>query len=56
MIKLVFKWFSVGCCESWYEPFFCIQQTFTTGQLGAMTEKELNNLYRLAQNITSALY
>lgn len=46
----------MGGSESWYDPFFCIQQTFTSGQLGAMTEQELNNLYRLAQNITSALY
>lgn len=46
----------MGCNESWYDEFYCIQQTFTEGELGAMTEQELNNLYRLAAEITSALY
>ena len=47
---------SMGCSESWYDPFFCMQQTFAEDELGAMTEQELNNLYRLADKITTALY
>lgn len=46
----------MGCSESWYDPCYCMQSTFTEGELGAMTEQELNNLYRLAAEITSALY
>ncbi len=46
----------MGCSESWYDPFFCMQQTFTEDELGAMSETELNNLYRLADEITRSLY
>lgn len=46
----------MGCSESWYDPFFCMQQIFTAGELGAMTEQELNNLHRLADEVTRALY
>ena len=24
---------SMGCSESWYDPFFCLQQIFTEGEL-----------------------
>lgn len=44
---------SMGCSESWYVPFFCLQQIFTEGELGVMTEQELNNLYRLADKLTN---
>jgi hypothetical protein len=47
---------SMGCGESWYDPFFCLQQIFTEGELGAMTEQELNNLYRLADQLTQVFY
>lgn len=30
---------SMGCSESWYDPFFCLQQIFTESELGAMTEQ-----------------
>ena len=46
----------MGCSEDWYDPFYCLHETFSEGELGAMTEQELNNLYRLAAEITSALY
>ena len=47
---------SMGCSESWYDPFFCLQQIFTEGELGAMTEQELNNLYRLADQLSQVFY
>lgn len=47
---------SMGCSESWYDPFFCMQQTFSEGQLAAMTEQELNNLYTLAHVMADAFY
>lgn len=46
----------MGCSESWYDPFFCMQHIFTEEERGAMTEQELNNLYRLADQVTRALY
>lgn len=42
--------------ETWYDPFFCMQEIFTEGELGAMTEQELNNLYRLADELTRTFY
>lgn len=47
---------SMGCSEAWYDPFYCMQQTFSEGQLAAMTEQELNNLYTLATVMSDAFY
>ena len=47
---------SMGCNESWYDPYFAMKEVFTEGELGAMTEQELNNLYKLADKISEALY
>lgn len=47
---------SMGCNESWYDPYFAMKAVFTDGELGAMTEQELNNLYKLADQISDALY
>lgn len=47
---------SMGCSESWYDPFFCIQQFFTEDERNAMSEEELNHLYRLADQMSQALY
>lgn len=46
----------MGCSESWYNPFYAMQQVFSEGELGAMTEQELNNLYRLADELTRTFY
>ena len=45
-----------GDSVCWYDPFFCLQQIFTEDELGAMTEQELNNLYRLADELTRTFY
>ena len=47
---------SMFCDESWYDPYFAMKEVFTEGELGAMTEQELNNLYKLADKISEALY
>ena len=45
----------MGCSESWYDPFYCLKTVFGE-ELNNMSEQELNNLYRLASEIGSALY
>ena len=46
----------MGCSEAWYDPFYCIGQVFPEDERNAMSEAELNNLYRLANEIGKALY
>lgn len=47
---------SMGCSESWYDPVYSITQTFTKEEIEAMTEKEVANLWKLAENIADGLY
>ena len=47
---------SMGCSENWYNSFYSIKMTFTMEEIEAMTEKELNNLMKLADNIAEGLY
>ena len=47
---------SMGCSENWYNPYYAIGQTFTDEELMSMSEKELNNLYLLADKIGDGLY
>ena len=47
---------SMGCSESWYDPVYSITQTFTKEKIEAMTEKEVNDLWKLAENIADGLY
>lgn len=46
----------MGCLENWYNPFWSIGQTFTDEELERMTDGELKNLYKLAENISDGLY
>jgi hypothetical protein len=46
----------MGCSENWYDPYYCLRETFTLTVLESMSEKELNNLLELAENICNALY
>ena len=46
----------MGCLESWYDPTFSITQTFTKGEIEKMTEKEVNDLWKLAGAIAEGLY
>lgn len=46
----------MGCSENWYNPHYAIRNTFSKEELENMTESELNNLVKLAKNISEALY
>lgn len=47
---------SMGCSESWYDPTYSITETFTKEEIEAMTEKEVIDLWKLAENIADGLY
>ena len=47
---------SMGCSESWYNPYFALNETFSMEQLSEMSEAELNNLVKLAETIGEGLY
>lgn len=47
---------SMGCSESWYNPYFALKETFSMEQLSEMSETELNNLIKLAETIGEGLY
>lgn len=46
----------MGCNEDWYDAYYSIGETFSQDELNTMTEKELNNLVKLANNISEGLY
>ena len=46
----------MGCDESWYDPYYAIKETFSVKEIESMSEKEVDNLVRLANNIADALY
>ena len=47
---------SMGCSESWYNPYYAITRTFPMEQIVEMSETELNNLIKLAEAIGDGLY
>lgn len=47
---------SMGCSEYWYYPEYSICKTFTEEELRNMSEKEINNLMKLAEKISEGLY
>lgn len=47
---------SMGCSENWYNPYWAIRETFSKEEVMEMSEKELNNLVRLAYSIADGLY
>jgi len=46
----------MGCSENWYNCYYAIKHTFTYEELEKMSEQELNNLIKLANNIAEGLY
>lgn len=46
----------LGCSENWYNPLYSLKETFRKEELEFMNEKELENLLRLAYNISEGLY
>lgn len=46
----------MGCDENWYNSYFAIKETFSVDEIENMSESEINNLVRLADKISEALY
>ena len=47
---------SMGCPENWYSPYYAMKETFTKEEIKNMSDGEINNLIKLAENIMEALY
>lgn len=47
---------SMGVSESFYNPYYLTGNCFTTEELVAMSETELNNLIKLADYASDAFY
>jgi hypothetical protein len=47
---------SMGCSENWYNAYYAIKETFTIDEIQNMSEKEIENLVKLADAIGEALY
>lgn len=46
----------MGCSENWYNAYYAIKETFSFEEIKAMSDKEIENLVRLADAIGEALY
>ena len=46
----------MGCSENWYSPFYAISKVFTREEIEEMSDKEINNLYKLADCLSDAFY
>ena len=47
---------SMGCSENWYSSYYAMKETFTKEEIKNMSDSEINNLIKLAENIMEALY
>ena len=47
---------SMGCSENWYNAYYAIKETFSIEEIESMTNKEIENLVKLADEIGEALY
>lgn len=47
---------SMGCSENWYNAYYAIKETFSIDEILSMSDKEIENLVRLADEIGLALY
>lgn len=46
----------MGCSENWYDPYYAIKQSFSLEEIEKMSEREIQNLVKLAANISEGLY
>lgn len=46
----------MGCSENWYNAYYAIKETFSIDEIKSMSNKEIENLVKLANNIGMALY
>ena len=47
---------SMGCMEDWYNYVFAFKQTFSIEEIENMSQKQIDDLIRLATNIQEGLY
>ena len=47
---------SMGCSENWYNAYYAIKETFSIEEIESMSDKEIENLVRLANEIGISLY
>ena len=47
---------SMGCSENWYNPYYAISKTFSTKEIEEMTEREIDYLVRLGEELSEAFY
>lgn len=47
---------SMGVSESFYNPYYLIKRAFTADEINAMTEKELQSVFKMADYATDAFY
>ena len=46
----------MGCSENWYNAYYAIKETFSIDEIQSMSNKEIENLVKLADEIGMALY
>lgn len=46
----------MGCSENWYDSYYAMKETFTQEEIQSMSNKEIENLLKLADNIAEGLY
>ena len=46
----------MGCSENWYNPYYAMKETFENEEIENMSNNEISNLIKLAENIMEALY
>lgn len=46
----------MGCSENWYDPYYAISRTFTLTEIKHMSIVQIDDLIRLANNISEGLY
>lgn len=47
---------SMGCSEDWYDFIYAMKQTFTLDEIENMSEREIELLERLHNNVSDGLY
>ena len=46
----------MGCNDSWYNPYYAIKQTFSIEEIEQMSDREIENLIKLAEKLEEAFY
>ena len=54
--KIIYEQNRMGCSENWYNSYFAMMATFTKEEIQSMSNKEIENLLKLADNIAEGLY